>query len=463
MGAFRATWASLLLLCILGISVSAHALEFRSAETKYIRFEQGTPVYYDSPEALGAVACAFNGWGLSYVEEWSTQPGTFNIYCVNDLGVDHNLGATIGTFVCAANTTSDGVGKCTINGVQPDLMAGDPDSCSGSPSAGNPVILTTGKKYQKEIDVQYTKSPLAQLFRTFNTGFGWRLSYMSDVKLLGANGNSPTIEYTENSGRKHIIDAVSQETDSIGLSATFTTNAEGEPDSYAVKLANGSVELFNADGDPLSVVSPSGDSLSYEYSGDVLVSIESNRGDLITFGAMNADGHFPESITVNGLLIEYGFDAEGHLTSVTYADGSTKQYQYDDNSNLTGIVDENGHQASEWQYDDEGRVTLNRRAGGVDEFQFSYTNYEATSNSGTVRVTNPLGRNTIHQFQRYNGRRKMVSSDGEQSTLCPAYNKSSTFDANGNMTSTIDHRGILTSIVRDEQGRVIGQTEEFSM
>lgn len=100
-----------------------------------------------------------------------------------------------------------------------------------------------------------------------------------------------------------------------------------------------------------------------------------------TYGAIDSSGYLGRLETV----------ARKNASAITLWGRS---YLYEDTrfpAAMTGIVDQNGARLSTYAYDDAGRATLSKRAGGVGQYQVTYSNPVNDWEAPVRTVTNPLG------------------------------------------------------------------------
>lgn len=144
-------------------------------------------------------------------------------------------------------------------------------------------------------------------------------------------------------------------------------------------------------------------------------------------------------------------------TPGTDADNPTITYHYEDASDprlLTGVTDERGIRFATWAYDANKRAVQSTHAGGADNTALSFNDA-----SSTVTVTNPLGKQAIHNFALVNGSARRLSSIAGQPTAnCPSSTQSFTYDTNSFVASVTDEEGRVTAYVNDARGRATSIT-----
>jgi RHS repeat-associated protein len=353
--------------------------------------------------------------------------------------------------------------ECITQNTAKNNGSANPD-CTGTPTCtGDPINVATGSKYENEVDyVSGGSSPLL-LRRSYNSsdtgtssfGVSWRGAYSRAVSaqyygLFIVNGY---YQY------KYAVDVTRDD----GKTLTFYQNgSQWQPDSDVnsrlTQLSTGwqyttgldEVEIYNANGQLTSVTDRAGlsQSLSYDAQGH-LTSVTNPFGRSLTFAYT---GSKVTSVTVpNGGVYAYSYDANNNLATVTYPDNTQRKFLYENSSYphaLTGVIDENANRYSTDAYDGAGRDISNELAGGVNKYalNYSYLTY------GYVPVTDALGVTRTSTFTNIN----QVALETLMSQSCPgcpaAYattKKTTTYDANGNITSQTDFNGNTTNYSYD--------------
>ncbi len=226
-------------------------------------------------------------------------------------------------------------------------------------------------------------------------------------------------------------------------------------DGFRLTDENDNVELYNAAGRLISVTDRVGRTqvMGYDSSGR-LTSVRGAFGSELLLNYSN--GHLATVTEPGGGVIAYEYDAQDNLTHVTFPDGTARQYLYEDANYphaLTGIVDEDGNRFASWQYDAQGRATLNERAGGAGRIQLDY------SDALTTTVTEPLGAIRTYHFDVVQGVPKPASVDMRACSTCAAKTEYFTWDANGRLASQTDYAGHQTTYGYDGRGLQTSRTE----
>ena len=306
---------------------------------------------------------------------------------------------------------------------------GCPDKDDGQCSAGNPINIQMGNKYQSETDYIGT-GPNPLRFTRFYNSLAGRISRANNLyRFTGTGGATATraaVDPSQESGVRAMA------TDSIGASWRHTYHralvAYATPNLRTVSMyrQDGKVLMFNeysgswhADGDVnftlteqtnagettgWTVVSPGDEIETYDADGK-LTAIADRNGNTVTlaydsvgrletvtdhFGRTLTFGYatvlppgtewFEDPTVVNqitsmtdplGNVYQYNYATDGTLTRVTYPDLTFRQYGYNDASGfwdlaLTSITDENGDQYATFGYSAGGLANMSYRGQGAD-------------------------------------------------------------------------------------------------
>jgi len=261
---------------------------------------------------------------------------------------------------------------------------------------GNPVDLTSGNKYQQEIDYQHASSQL-QLRRhyssqnaDFNFGYGqgWTSSYSAKIYAV------PEIGY-------EILQGTGQRTNFYNKSS----NADG---AAIYRSDNPTMGYVLAENDKLYWHIPDGRKLT--FSGSYLVRIDFTGPQFLTLFYVNGKlaelkdeagrvlgfeyysvnsgltaysdteyfehaNHLSRVNLPSGESIIYQYDKQKNLTKVTYGDGSYRKFHYEDEgyrNHLTAITDRNGVRYSQWSYHEDGKAATSELSGGVGKVYIDY-------------------------------------------------------------------------------------------
>ena len=254
--------------------------------------------------------------------------------------------------------------------------------CDRCGMVGNPSDVTTGDKYEPELDMDLGWVAFSRHYHSGATnvggglGYGWTHSH--NVRLAVEYGAAPFIGLIQADGAqlpfKRIGTNLYEDTTGRGDRLVLGGNV------WTLHQQQRLLE-FSAEGRLTSVRNEDGTSLVYAYNNlSQLTTVTHNTGRRLEFGYdPNASAGVSRilSVAVNGVpQMSYSYTPAGMLDAVTYADLRQRKYHYEDvrfPSNLTGITDESNTRYSTFTYDDQGRVLSSVHAGGVEGTQLVYT------------------------------------------------------------------------------------------
>jgi len=239
------------------------------------------------------------------------------------------------------------------------------------------------------------------------------------------------------------------------------TNIDGQPQTlkqsgsnWLLTLSDGTTEIYEESGKLTQSTTAAGLTTQYAYADNQLINVTGPFGD--TLNLEYTDGRISRVTGPDG-SVDYSYDNFGNLTQVSYPDGTARQYLYENTRYihaLTGVINEQGIKVAMWEYDDQGRVILNERTGGVERYSFSY------NSDGTTTVTDAAGATRIYRYAIANGARKFVEVTGDRCDTCGhGADQQRTYDALGQILKRTDWNGNQTTYVRDGRGLVISQTK----
>ncbi|MBL8524568.1 MAG: RHS repeat protein [Betaproteobacteria bacterium] len=342
---------------------------------------------------------------------------------------------------------------CYRDGTVPKEM-GDCPTCT---TAGNPISVAIGNKYQRETD--YTgagANPLqlsryynsAGAFSAINVGKNWRLTYDRRVDFDGRT----SAWVTRGDGKIHSyrLAGTTWVTDGDIASRLSATSTGWQ----LIDERNDVVEAFDSSGKLVSITTRSGEVTQLTYSdASTSTSVAPAPGYLInvtdSFGRnlqliYGTSGRL-ESVTLpDSNTVQYSYDTIGNLDGVDYPDGKSRAYLYNETgysstppstAALTGIIDENNSRFATFQYDANGRAVSTEHAGGVDKFTVGASNpFQVTDPLGTVRTSTM---NVVQGVNRPVSSTQPCGTSGCSGTIT----SQKSYDANGNATSRTDFNG----------------------
>lgn len=356
-----------------------------------------------------------------------------------------------------------------------------PASITTSPTAGNPVLLSTGDKLEQAIDYSSGDSGPFKVERFYSLRIG---SAVSGTSSLGLNWTSVLDRTLFDGGSVVNVQLEGGRSYDFNTSnGTITPAGVGRGDSlvhnpdgtWLWTASNGEKTNFSSNGRLISMVQIGGLTTSFSYSSvGVLQSMADNRGRSASFTWSSPTpsplGYHLTAINVlNGPSISYSYTSvtssgaitDFVLSSVTTTYGTqseTTQYLYEDTvlpTALTGVIDPRGIRTATWTYDDSsGMVVTSDHAGGVDHTAIAFNDAAQTRT-----VTNALGKQTTYQFTTVGSRWLLSSVAGVASSHCPASTRSITYSSAGFVQARTDEEGRQYSYLRDAAGRETSRTE----
>ncbi len=353
------------------------------------------------------------------------------------------------------------------------LLCGD-GSNDTLPSAGNPISVISGNKFQAVTDFETAGSHSLAFTRYYNSqskvttslGQGWRHSFDRKLFFIG----NAQIVYHAKDGKILTFNKVGS--DWLPASdVIFTLTQVG--DHWELKDKRDRTESYDSSGRLLSITERDGYQQALEFNGPdgKLSLVHDSHGGRLRF-TYNAQGMLVSLTDSGGREVRYSYrklfnyvaQAETLLEEVAYPDSTPLdqddnprvQYLYEDPAfpvALTGLIDETGERYATWAYDSEGRAISSVHAGGVEAFDVAY------NPDGSRTVTNPLGKQTTYHFTTINGGPKVSQVEGHASANCLAANADYVYDANGFLSSTTDWEGNVTDYAHNNRGLLTSLTE----
>jgi YD repeat-containing protein len=364
------------------------------------------------------------------------------------------------------------------------------------PAAGNPIVLASGNKLERETDVAGLGVGGGALgFERFFGGLlmrpgGQRLSvnwtHSFSHWITNVSGASAVLVFRPN-GQMYVATSPGAATaaglqqwtldSDVVLQVYEQINGSLQGTGWLARSLEGQEESYDTSGNLLSILDKQGraDALTYStgssgYALDanwnatttvlpsgLLIDVTDSFGRSLSFG-YNASLQLVQVTDPSGLNYRYTYDTSGNLSSVIYPDGKTRQYLYNEvaytggvslPNALTGIVDENGTRFASYWYNSSGQATQEvhwsdtAATKAVDEYQV------ALNTNGTTTMTNPLNSQTTYGFQVINGVHFATSQSQPAGAGCGPASSSSSYDANGNVTSRMDFDGNVTTYSYD--------------
>jgi len=301
--------------------------------------------------------------------------------------------------------------------------------------AGNPIRLSIGNKFQREVDIPAAGISPIEFVRYHNSlgfvsgSFGsyWTHTYDRFVE-IPSDPMSATVKVIRPDGKKlHFTWNGNRYEPGSGIHAVL----EQEGGGWRFTDEDLTVELFDVDGFLMEIRSLNGlvQIASYDSS-DSLVRIDSEPGGRLDF-AYDSNGRLSTVTDQNGRAWNYIYEILGRLESVENPDGTARSYHYEDLRHpyaLTGITDENGIRFSTYEYDEAGLAIASYHANDADRIDVLY------SPDGERIVLDPLGNATVYRTRVENQAGILDSISGPIcSQGCGLSDTEFTYDAETNL------------------------------
>jgi RHS repeat-associated protein len=342
---------------------------------------------------------------------------------------------------------------------------------------GNPVIVSTGAKVQRETDLVggVTESlAVTRTYRIFNdastassggaTWFFWFDRAFSITRRSATNARPLTIEGSLGDGTDFKFDwnAVAGKYKSSrdqaatleALDASYEDwllIQDGRAEHYK-RIASGTNDRFVL----LSSQAWDGATQHFTYASDSLLLQEvlDDQGRKLDVD-WGSNGQVASISGPDGKVL-YSYDTpwgdypswgtKARLISVEYTDAfgvvlGSRHYHYEDTHNpflLTGITDENGQRFATYAYDGNRRTVSSEHAGGTYRYSFAYPD------DFTRIITDPLGTQRTIGLQYINNLGVATGESQPGGAGCTAGSNAITHDPQGNVTSRTDFNGNMT-------------------
>jgi RHS repeat-associated protein len=359
---------------------------------------------------------------------------------------------------------------------------------------GNPVGVSTGNKFQKEMDYQAGTANDLSLARYYNSdpsvpqgsyGWNWRgtfdrqivlssdssfsaykysgpllaLSYRPDGRIVTFNVAGPAPVATD----PDTVETLSQPNSSTWVLTTKDDTVETYTVVSAVKSTGP-----RSFGQLASIQFRGGLTLSLSYdSNQNLLTVSDPFGHSLGF-THDSNNRVSTMVDTGGNTWFYAYNSSNYLTDL-YSPGPTKgsesgaphrQYRYSSFATgfngtateaLSYIEDESTYTYATWTYNSNSQVASSYHGSYEDDYTFTY----GSGTPGTSStVTDTLGGSRQYTFSVVNGVPKATSIVASGSVT-----ESSSFDSRGNPTTTTDPNGNITNYSIDARGLEESRTE----
>lgn len=364
--------------------------------------------------------------------------------------------------------------RCVVEGVDPDLNAGD--SC---PSCGNPINPSVGNKFQAETDYVGAGEHPLQFARFYNSmdgvghyraaygrvpasvGARWRHFYDRAVVVVGTTGAARLVVVERPDGKASRFRASSLDGPFVNASPLDMARLERTADGgFRFVTVDDDVETYDASGRLLTLAQRGGMSpqtVGYDDQGRVArVSDEAGRALVFAYDAQSRLATLTDPV---GGVTSFAYGAASTLTAVSRPDSAVRTYLYGEPeltsgaplpTALTGIVDEKGNRFASYGYDVSGRAITSEHAGGAGRVVLAY-------GAGATQVTDAAGQTRAYGFTNVGGKLVLSGVEGEACPTCGP--KAVVRDARGFVASETDWRDVVTCTARDDRDRVLVRLE----
>lgn len=369
---------------------------------------------------------------------------------------------------------------------------GEVDSSVAPKTVGNPVVLATGNKIEPELDFRSSGEMGLFLQRTYN-------HYWPGAGLFGKHWVS-NFDYKLTFG-SFALDACypRQGGGACGV-GSHTEIYAWRPDGRVIKYIRNATDGVFYEDKPSAIarIVKQGDGSFVLYGEDNEVETYSSAGYVVTVrNAQNigwtysyTSGTYPYRVThTSGRYVEftwtgtqltavrdpagnfYGYSYTAnqfgtglHRLSATSRPGTPATaiaYHYEFTSDPSALTGKSigGSRYSIFQYDTTGfmRTSMHGLNLTTAVEKYNYTYLRGANGALTATVTNPLGHQTVYQFQ--DGKPTTVT--GSATTYCASRYAETVYDANGYPLLKSDYKGNDTKFTYNAKGQLTQKIEAY--
>jgi|GEM_PF-1223620 len=223
----------------------------------------------------------------------------------------------------------------------------------------------------------------------------------------------------------------------------------GQTTQWQLTTPDDSVEVYNAQGQLLSIQDKNGRSTTFSYNGNGSLSqVSSDTGKTLQFSydILGRISVVQDDAQRQWLL---SYDAANNLSAITYPDGTvadlldnpSKRFHYEHSlfpHALTGMTQELGTRLATYDYDALGRAILSTHIDNVDRVDVAY------NPDGSRTITNSRGFQSTYQVQMLNGKRFISRIDGPACSNCGEADSSYEADSAGHRLKAKTVQGLRT-------------------
>ena len=382
----------------------------------------------------------------------------------------------------------------------PSCASDSTSQSSPNPSTGvgNPIDLTSGNKYQQEIDIEAPGELAIGFRRHYNSmqtgagvlGKGWSHTYetrLSRTETRGGPGGKgaspPQITLIQGDGRQitfesyeatttvrryrsvpagyglieEDVGAITRLRESKALhptlaldelkvwkwtwpdSRTLTFNGRGLLQTLARPDGRALQVQFDAQRRLSRVTDPSGNWLAAVYWDEAATKLQ----DFSASGKRGSGyrGRLKELTLSTGERYQYEYDTHGDLSDVVYPDGTVRRYEYDaDNGHhLAKIIGRDKKLAASYEYDSTGHAVRSSHPDHQDDVKVRYDWPQDKQTIGHTTVESATGEKTTYTWRSGPQAQSAVilEANGPGCRTCAAGNVRYEYDAHERITKTV--------------------------
>jgi len=345
-------------------------------------------------------------------------------------------------------------------------------------ATGNPVLLTTGEKFKREMDFEAAGAygiGLERIYRSKNKsgsmfGPNWptsvdfkRLSYTFTgcTKTPAGHCVPQRVTHTAADGEVFVYEWVGW-TDDGGIYTYITNGSEAGGEltwnygkSWSLRRDK-VIYSFNAGGYLQSTNDAFAGTTTLIYDTMMRITRVSTPGKHVEF-TWGSNNRVTAVRDPAGNEWRYGYNTAGMLTSVTSPGASpdvrTYHYEAADSTLLTGISI-NGVRSTRYGYQADGKVSVSGLENGEERDTFAYADKKTT-------VTSASGQTTVYTFVSV-GSNLLLSKTSRNAALnCPAAAAEIAFDTRGYVDYIKDWNGVTADYSYDAAGKLLKLTHAY--
>ncbi len=312
---------------------------------------------------------------------------------------------------------------------------------------GNPVMLSSGKKFQHESDFSIQNDLLAiERFyyqtQTHTGIFGEKWLSNFDYSLQTSRddeGMPVTATLIRPNGQQKSLYRDTNNNQWFEATGKFALFGRSSIGIWTYKSDNGTSENYDDSGRITMRSTKPGQTLHYRYFDGKLVQVISQSGRVLTLHYNSLD-LVSQITTPDQQVYRYGYNESGLLSQVTTPDQTKRAYFYQDSRHPDALtaININDKNYAKWRYDVYGRAISSQHAKGAAKTLFEYNDNASTT------VTNPLGKKTTYHFTTLNGKKLPTTIEGHETGVCYAANKTHSYDTLGFKDKVTDWQGNIT-------------------